>query len=277
MPKLSRQASRDVLGFKLLSYMNLQPTLPQTSSRQPRPLFAGPMVVAILLLGLGAFLSQFVTRWLDIKLAKKPLALQLPLSQMSESAVAPYRVAERNVLPREVIARLGTTKYLSWTLEDESVGADDPLRYARLFVTFYTGGHNLVPHTPDQCYVGGGYNPAQPHENMKIDLPALPEDLSAVPIRVCTFVKTGVFGNKKLSVVYTFNANGRFVSTRTGVRLAITAPTDTYAYFSKVEVSFPNATRAQSIEGARSLFDRVLPALLKNHWPDHEAAERAIR
>lgn len=235
------------------------------------------MVVAVLLLGSGAFLSQFVTRWLDIKLVKQPLPLVTPLSRMSESAVAPYRVVAREVIPAPIAVVLGTSKYLSWTLENESVAADDPLRYARLFVTFYTGGHNLVPHTPDQCYVGGGYNPAQPHENMEIVLPSLPDDLSPVAIRVCTFVKTGVFGNKKLSVIYTFNANGRFVATRIGVRLAITAPTDTYAYFSKVEVSFPNATRAQSIEGARLLFDRVLPALLQDHWPDHEAAERAAR
>ena len=32
-----------------------------------------------------------------------------------------------------------------------------------------------------------------------------------------------------------------------------------YAYFSKVEVSFPGATRAQTVEGAKKAFGVVLP------------------
>ena len=48
-----------------------------------------------------------------------------------------------------------------------------------------------------------------------------------------------------------------------------------YAYFSKVELTFPSATRAQSIEGAGMLFSRLLPALVDEHWPDFEAAEDA--
>jgi hypothetical protein len=53
--------------------------------------------------------------------------------------------------------------------------------------------------------------------------------------------------------------------------------TNTYAYFSKVEVSFPRATREQCVAGARKLYNRLLPVLLEAHWPDFEASEREAR
>ena len=78
-------------------------------------------------------------------------------------------------------------------------------------------------------------------------------------------------------MIYTFHCNGRFTATRTGVRLLLNDLTNTYAYFSKVEVSFPGATRQQSIDGAWKVYDRLLPVLLKAHWPDFEAEEEAVR
>jgi hypothetical protein len=98
-----------------------------------------------------------------------------------------------------------------------------------------------------------------------------------IPVRVCTFVKTAVFGGDQATVVYTFHCNGRFVSTRTDVRVRLNDLTNTYAYFSKIEVSFPGATREQSLQGAKKLFDRLLPVLTGNHFPDFDGAERAAR
>jgi len=60
---------------------------------------------------------------------------------------------------------------------------------------------------------------------------------------------------------------------RTGVRLLINDMANTYAFFSKIETSFPLATREQNVEGARKLFGYVLPVLLRDHMPDFEAAE----
>ena len=81
----------------------------------------------------------------------------------------------------------------------------------------------------------------------------------------------------KETVLYTFHCNGRFVATRTGVRILINDLWNTYAYFSKIEVSFPKATRTLSIEGAKKFFDRVLPLLLRDHWPDFTAEEKKAR
>jgi hypothetical protein len=176
-----------------------------------------------------------------------------------------------------VVDALGTDQYINWVLEDTSVPTADPLRVAYLFVTYDTGGVNLVPHTPDECRLGAGYQPAQPHENVEVNVPHLAPDLASIAVRLCTFVKTAVFNREEVSVVYTFHCDGRFVATRSGVRLLINDLTNRYAYFSKVEVSFPRATREQSLQGAVKLLDRLLPVLVRDHFPDYAAAESAAR
>ena len=234
-----------------------------------------PFVIAVVLLVVAVVLAGPVAAWKKFKPTKLPLPLKKALTGLDVEALAPYRVVDRVVLVPTVVEALGTDRYLDWIMEDTSVPMADPLRRANLLVTYYSGGANLVPHTPDVCFLGTGYEPAQPHENQKIELASLPTESGLLPIRVCTFMRTSVFQHRKHSVVYTFFCNGRFVCTRTNVRLLINNPTDTHAYFSKVEVSFPRATRAESIEGARKLFGRVLPVLLRDHWPDFEAAEEA--
>ena len=233
-----------------------------------------PFLVAVGLLGAAALLAGPVaSRW-DMRLSKEALPLKKPLGAFEPTALYPYRVVERQVLEPAVEDALDTREYLNWVLEDTSVSGDHPLRYVHLFVTYYTGGSNLVPHVPDVCYLGSGYRPKQQHENRQVTLNP-PGGSAVLPVRLCTFVKTAVFNRDELSVVYTFFANGGFFNTRTGVRLAINDPTDTYAFFSKVEVSFPRATREQSLEGAARVFERVVPVLMSDHWPDLEAAEAA--
>jgi hypothetical protein len=232
-----------------------------------------PFVVAIVLLGIGALLAGPVARWADFRQTKAALPLKASLSTLSAEALRPYKDLHREDFDPSIVEALGTDEYLSWHLEDTSVAPNDPLRYANLLVTYYSGGNALVPHTPDVCYLGSGYEPAQAHENTEISLPSLDSNAKTVPIRVCSFARTAVFNREITSVVYTFYCNGRFAATRTGVRLLTHDPRDTHAFFSKVEVSFPRATREQNINGAKKLFDRLLPVLTEDHWPDFEAAE----
>ena len=229
------------------------------------------------MLAAAAILAGPVATRLNVKHAKLFLPLKAPLATLDETAILPYRIRERHVLEPTVVEALGTDAYLSWALVDTSVAPSDPLRFARLFVTYDSGGRNLVPHRPDICYLGAGYEPAQPHENIEIEISSLAPGSRKLPVRVCTFVQTSLRDRVKESVVYTFHCNGRFVATRTGVRVLMNDLTNTYAYFSKVETSFPKATRTQCIEGSRKLLARVLPVLLAEHWPDFKAAEEAAR
>lgn len=244
----------------------------QTVSSKPLTGFITlPFVIAVALLGAAAILAGPVSSWMDFQQGKAALPLKKPLGALDEGVLLPYRTIGRQVLESTVVEALGTDQYINWTLEDTSVPQTDPLRYAHLFVTYDTGGVNLVPHTPDECRLGAGYQAAQPHENIDIDIPM------TIPVRLCTFLKTAVFNREEVSVVYTFHCNGKFVATRSGVRLLINDLSNRYAYFSKVEVSFPRATREQCLQGAAKLFGRLLPALIKDHFPDFEAAESAVR
>jgi len=249
---------------------------PQTDSIDPRAsrVVTRPFFVAVSFLTAAGLLAGPLAGWMRIRHVKEPLPLRAPLSTLNAAALAPYRVVQRHTLESGVVEALGAHDYLSWTLEDSGVAADSPLRHASVVVTYDTGGSDLVPHVADVCLLGAGYEPVQPHENLDLKIPSLRGEANAVPVRVCTFGKTAVFQRANVSVVYTFHCNGRFTGTRNGVRLLIHDLTNRYAYFSKVEVSFHGAGRAQTIEGAAKLFDRLLPILAAEHWPDFDAAER---
>ena len=147
-------------------------------------ILTAPFLVAVVLLGAAIFLSRPVAGWLNIKQGKKPLPLRMQLDALDENAMAPYRVKTRRVLEPTMVEALGTEMYLDWTLEDTSVPPNDPLRQVNLLVTYYSGGHDPVPHTPDVCYLGAGYAPARPHENTEVEAPRLGPGKSTVPIRV---------------------------------------------------------------------------------------------
>lgn len=242
------------------------------SSRLMTPSFA----VAVVVLGLAALLSGPIASWKKFKRQKVALPLQRRLKDLDPTSLAPYRVVQNIEHPPEIVEALGTEEYGDWWLEDHSVPKGDPLRLAELSVTYYSASTQMVLHTPDVCALGSGYQQAQPHENQTIDVPGLGPVPVTVPVRVCTFVKTAIFGGKKHSVVYTFHCNGRFVASANRVRMMINDPRNTHAYFSKIEVRFQNADRATTVRGARKLFSRALPVLLRDHWPDFDEAERSI-
>lgn len=236
-----------------------------------------PFMIAVGFLGIAALLAGPVAERLDLRHGKEALPLRKPLGALDEAALGAYRVVQRHVLDSTVVEALGTDQYLSWTLEDSSLAATDPLRYSQLFVTYDTGGQNLVPHTPDECRLGAGYQPAQAHENVEVAVAGVPATSGSMPVRVCSFVKTAVFNRSEVSVVYTFFCNGEFTATRNGVRLLISDPRDHYAFFSKIEASFPQANREQSVQGAARLFERLVPILIRDHYPDFASSEAAAR
>lgn len=251
-------------------------------SRHASSLLSPPFVIAVVLLSVGAF-NGIISTWMGFNRIKQPLSLRAPLASLHVDRLAPYQVVQRRTHPPDVVNALGTDEYISWLLEDQSVPKGDPLRFGHLDVTYYTGGHYLAPHTPDNCLLGGGYKPAVPHENLIVDVPGVGLEKGRLPVRVCTFQKTALHDTQKFSVVYTFFCNGGYAETARGVQLRVNDPTKIHTFFSKVEISFlgegtvETPSRARNIEGAQKLFRVVLPVLMEDHWPDFDAAEAQAR
>lgn len=208
--------------------------------------------------------------------AKEMLELRKPLGEMNKENLGRYHFKTNLNISPEVEDALGAKDYLSWLFVDSAAkDLKDPLRYIRLFVTYYSGGRDLVPHTPDECFLGAGYRAIE-KDNLTMPLDSLGLDL---PIRALTFQKSDVFGRDKPTVLYTFHCNGDFTETRNGVRSRINSPLNKYAYFCKIEISFGGSSRdigspgrMESIQAAQEFLDIVLPRLVNDHLPDWQAA-----
>lgn len=251
--------------------MNLKQPKPETAARNP--ILTPHFVVATGILAVAALLVGPVAWSMNFRQGKAPISLRKALSAMDVDRLAPYRIKERATLESSVVEALGTDQYIHWMLEDTSVPAGDALHDVQLFVTYDTGGQSRVPHVPDECRLGAGYQPARAHENreVKIETSGGPAE---VPLRVCTFVKTAVFHGDEQTVVYLFDANGKLAATRDAVRHLVNDPRNRFGYFSKIEMSFPRASREDSVKGAAKLLGKLLPVLAEDHLPDFEAAEK---
>lgn len=228
-----------------------------------------PFLIAVAVLATAAF--GVGPHFLGNSGPKLRVELKRPLGELDKAALGPYEFRTQVPLNSAVQEALGTEEYIDWRLEDMRVDPADPLRVARLTVTYYTGGREQTPHTPDQCMLGAGYDP-KIAENLEIEVPALGQK---IPVRVLTFEKSAIMNHEKPTVAYFFVCNGDFVCTRDAVRVRMNSPRHEHAYFAKIEVGFGSAgkepvlaSREQTITATADLLDHVLPVLLRDHLPD---------
>ena len=236
-----------------------------------------PFIVCVVLLTVATVSTGRVARWMKVVMRKDPVPLRKPLTELNREALGKYVFSHATLLAPATVSALGTDEYVDWEFRDISITRrNNPLQFARALITYHTGKPNLVPHTAEVCWSATGFEVVEAG-NVTLEVAEPGGEPMLIPARAVTFEKTAVYDHDRPTVVYTFHCNGRFVATRTGVRVLLNDLTSTYAYFSKVEVSFPRATRAQCVQGAGKLFDRALPALIADHWPDFRAEEEAAR
>lgn len=208
----------------------------------------------------------------NVQFRKKAAPLKKELADLNKASLLPYEFKTANPIQPEVIDALGTDKYIDWILFDTSVPETSTAKRVRLFVTYYTGQPDQVPHVPDVCYQGGGYRQRGARDLVL----EVPEISRSVPIRILEFEKTGRVGSLRPTVIYTFAVNNTFAADRTAVRLTINQPLETFAYFSKIEVQFDSltgqpATPEEAVAATEKLFRVLLPELFTNHYPDWAA------
>lgn len=232
--------------------------------------------VVLLLACIAGF--QLLAEGKKIQFVKERVDLRKPLSDLDHNALLPYRLLQAQRIEPAVLDSLGTDMYLQWLMEDTTVRDESaPERLVHLFVTYYTGNPDPVPHVPEECYLGSGYRTTR-EQVIEIPIPELGAG-AVVPVKVLTFERSQLLSTEGRVVMYTFHTNGRFCPDRWCVRLAIGDPTARHAYYSKVEISFGAGgampPEAVAIEAGRRFLAKVIPVLVRDHWPDWEAVRRA--
>ena len=253
-------------------------------------------LICIAVLAIGGSAMSMIKSYLGVRMIKKALPLRKSLDFINEKVLAPYTVIEkRKIENQDVLEILGTEDYIQWVLENTEVESSSPLRYCSLFVTYYTGNPDRVPHVPEECFFGAGNQrfgteditfvvnvaTAKTEAGHKADEKAQGQ---RIPARCLIFGKKDadlLQDSSKFPVFYTFKVNGVYRGSRTSTRLALMSNiTGKYSYFSKVEWQFYNTVfdrrinpkKEDAIKASEQLLGVVLPILERDHWPDWQEA-----
>ncbi len=217
-----------------------------------------------------------------VYLKKEPLPLKKPLDRLGEPqlggiGIAHYKVVlEQKIENEEIIKSLGTEDYVQWILEDYEEPVNSAVRKCLLFITYYDLP-DRVPHVPEECYTGVGYQRlASDSMTFKINKDGSKQNIPGRHL---------VFGNQnlnywgrdtKFSAFYLLRVNGVYADSRENARIVLNRNIfGKYSYFSKVEWNFFTGSGAktylnkeEAIAASEKLLGVNLPILEREHWPD---------
>ena len=234
-----------IIGLTILP--RLMPTVAE-STRQVRIALATTAAAAIMA---TSFVGQSaVIAKTKMVLHKKAVPLRHHLYKMAD--VHPW-VLHRSEPPlsAELLDELGTRDYITNIYEDTQWPKNQPGRFVRLHVPYYTGTADTVPHVPERCFTAGGAEyqgksievidvqgpEYQTHDGKTLAFSELLMDYVSIPdtqIRATQFRYT--FGSLQSNVIYFFAANGKFLPGPDHVRAQGFDPHDGYAYYCKIEL-----------------------------------------
>jgi hypothetical protein len=254
-------------------------------------------VICTAILAIAGSGMSLAIKSFGVYLIKEPIPLKKPLdllgltdSNSTSSDIGPYKVVSKTEIDNEeIVESLGTTDYIQWHLEDTLQSDESPLRYCSLFITYY-GIQDRVPHVPEECYMGSGYQRLASESVLFTDIFNSDSQISKdkvtkqsqIPARYLVFA--GTDGNNwasetKFSVFYLFSVNGVYTNNRTETRAVLNKNLfGKYSYFSKVEWKFYNKKfgslvypkKEKAIQASKKLLRAILPLLEEQHWPDME-------
>jgi hypothetical protein len=221
---------------------------------------------------------------------KLPIPLQKPLEDMDFGNIAPYKLDRQwRIENHDIVEELGTEDYLQCILIDTEAGKSSPVRYCSLFITYYTGDPDAVPHVPDECFVGGG-NEKQGKETLDIEIRNPIDNGQAENETVKLPVSRVIFKRKgsgiwdagsTFSRLYFFKVNGQYSSGKVSTRrILLKNLRGKYSYYSKVEWDFYGAAnnmrilpeKEDIVSASEKMLSAVMPVLERDHWPDFDAA-----
>jgi hypothetical protein len=205
---------------------------------------------------------------------KEFLPLKKSFDSLNEEKLATYKVIKKlKIENQDILNALGTQDYIQCILEDTQAAPESSVQKFMLFITYY-GRADKVPHVPEVCYTGGGFQ-------------ILSEEGVTFNIKNSDFEKKidgkyVVFGRTKqdfgeessgFPVLYFFKVNGEYTVSRGQTRIALNKNLfNKFSYFSKVELVFNQMLVApgkeESVAAGEKLLAVLLPILEEEHWPD---------
>jgi hypothetical protein len=253
-------------------------TTPKNITETAKASYLQPaFLICVGLLAITAGGMSVAIKMAGIYTKKEPLLLKKPISELDKSNLALYKVVGKaKIENQDILNTLGTEDYIQWTLEDTSVPAESKTRFCTLFITYYSLP-DIVPHTPEECYIGGGLQGIKFETVMLRAIQGLYE--REIKTRYLVFADTkseSSFGGTSFPVLYTFNANGKY-GDRDDVRKALNRNLfGKFSYFSKVEwkffssapgrATYPN--KQEALAASEKLLAVILPVLEKEYWPN---------
>jgi len=235
------------------------------------------LICAAILAAAGGSMSVAIRRF-GVYLEKEPLPLRKSLDLLGSGGLGAYvALSKERIVSEDILRELGTEDYIQWLLEDTEASADSPVRKCLLFITYY-GLPDRVPHVPEECYSGVGY---QRLSSDGVSFEVKQEGrVRHIGGRYVIFsgVESGVWGAETtFPVIYIFRVNGEYAGTREGTRLILgKGILHKHSYFCKIEWKFFNSVfgrtiypnKADAIAASERLLATILPILESEHWPE---------
>ncbi len=271
-------------------------------------------VALLVVFGAGFATIPIVIAQLEIYLRKEavPLAADLstvpvPLGSWSRARDSEGRPMKDGTFGAEMIESLGTDKYL-----DRKYQSDTELLVVH--VAYYTGMIDDVPHVPERCWDAAGLSQSMVATvfDVPVDYPGVSFDDSpvnnatgrpypriettdavgnVVPVHLPIGSRDGIVqmtvtefenvpGDPSSRQVggYFFIANGRIAPSARDVRFMAFDPSEKYAYYCKVQLSYTgrlvtgesdDAVVRRFLDAAGDLLPRLIPEVMKclPDWP----------
>jgi hypothetical protein len=232
-------------------------------------------VVCIAILAVSAIGKKALINSLQIYLQKEAIALKNPFDKLDASKLGNYSVVRKSKIEnQDIVDELGTTDYLIWELEDTSADEKDSTKYCSLFITYYTGINDRIPHVPEECYFGAGNRVKEMLDNhLELELNNVKQQFDYRQL-VFTAKTEDIWGTgAEFSVCYLLRVNGKYAGNRTSARNIMASNLfGKYSYFSKVEWRFHGKysipEQKEVRQASMKLLEAVLPVLEEDHWPD---------
>ena len=171
------------------------------------------------------------------------------------------------------VKALGTDDYIQWVLEDTEQPAG-PGKELLLFISYYRLP-DRVPHVPEECWTGGGYQKLG-SEAVTLEVKNGRGFDTTVPVKYLVFApkKTGLWqAGERIPDLYFFKVNGQYAGGREEARITLNKNLfGKKSYFCKVELVFNRSSMApskeQTVAASQKLLTVILPILEQDYWPE---------